>query len=182
MLDSRCGIHHIPAVTVFVDSDRAEPPNERRIDREELMKKETLVSWHDLDGPDLNGNGIPDELEPPHVDVYASAAGLQVRLRQNTSCDPRLCAGDYDARWDMAESAGDETVGASGSTPDQSVVDDIGEALGITYRDGEELGLVDKERSRDTHRWELDPASSDDFIDRMRALAPVRKARRRFQH
>ena len=135
------------------------------------MRKEILVSWHELDGIDLNNNGIADDIEPPQIDVYASAAELRTRLRPNTSCDPGICAGDLDARWDMAESCGDETVGASGATPDQSVVDDIGEALGITYRDGEELWLVDKERNRDTHRWELDPASSDDFIDRMRDMA-----------
>ena len=146
------------------------------------MKKESLVSLHEVDCIDLNGNGIPDELEPPQVDVAASAAELRTRLRLNTSCDPAICAGDLDARWDMAESSGDETVGASSTTPDQSVVDAIGEALGITYRDGEELWLVDKERARDAHRWELDPASSDDFLERMRDLAPKRKARSRFQH
>jgi hypothetical protein len=146
------------------------------------MKKEILVSWHELVGSDLNGNGISDELEPPQVDVGASAAELRTRLRLNTSCDPAICAGDLDAQWDMAESAGDETVGASSPTPDQSVVDDIGAALGITYREGEELYLVDKERARDAHRWELDPASSDDFIDRMRALSPKRKPRNKFQH
>jgi hypothetical protein len=146
------------------------------------MRKELLVSWHHVDGHDTNGSGIADEIEPPHVDVFASAAELRTRLRLNTSCDPAICAGDVDARWDMAESSGDETVGASCATPDQSVVDDIGEALGITYRDGEELWLVDKERARDTHRWELDPASSDDFTERMRDLAPRKKARSRFQH
>lgn len=135
------------------------------------MQKEILVSWHELDGLDLNGNGIPDDLEPPEVDVFASAMQLRAHIRLNTSCNPRLCAGDLDARWDMAESSGDETPGASCTTPDQSVVDDIGEALGITYREDEELWLVDKERERDAHRWELDPASSDDFIDRMRDLA-----------
>lgn len=146
------------------------------------MKKEILISWHDLEGLDVNGNGIADDLEPPFVDVAASAEGLRTRLRMNTSCDPAISAGDLDARWDMAESTGDETVGASCATPDQSVVDDIGAALGITYRDGEELWLVDKERARDTHRWELDPASSDDFGDRMRRLAPKKKVPHRFQH
>ncbi len=145
------------------------------------MRKEILLSWHELDGVDLNGNGIPDELEPPQVDVYASASELRNRLRLNTSCDPTICAGDVDARWDMGESAGDETAGASCSTPDQSVVDDIGEALGITYREGEELWLVDKERARDAHRWELDPASADDFMDRMRESA-LKNGRSRFRH
>lgn len=47
-----------------------------------------------------------------------------------------------------------------------SVFDDIGEALGLTYRDGEELRVGRKEAERDEHRWELDPASSDDWLQR----------------
>ncbi len=120
-------------------------------------------------------NGISDELEPPSIDVTASAIELRHRLDRNTSTDPHLSAGDIDACWDMAESAGDETAGSSGATPDQSIVEEIGEALGITYRDDEELRLGDKERERDTHRWELDPASADDFVERMKGLTPPRR-------
>ncbi len=133
------------------------------------MRKESLIDWQEVEMIDSNLNGIADEIEPPEVDVMASVNELRTLLRLNTSCDPAICAGDVDARWDMAESSGDETAGASSPTPDQNVVELIGEALGITYRDDEELWLVTKERERDTHRWELDPASADDYDERMRA-------------
>jgi hypothetical protein len=54
------------------------------------------------------------------------------------------------------------------STPGQSQVDDIGAAMGVTYQDNEELKFGEKERSRDKQRWELDPASSDDYQERLR--------------
>ena len=53
-------------------------------------------------------------------------------------------------------------------TPEHSVVDEIGAAMGVTYQDTEELKFGEKERSRDHKRWELDPASSDDYQDRVR--------------
>ncbi len=139
------------------------------------MRKEQIISLDSVEIIDANENGIDDGIEPPEVDVAASATELRHRLEHNTSTDPHLSAGDLDAQWDMAESSGDETAGGSSSTPDQSVVDDIGEALGITYQDGEELHLVEKERARDAHRWELDPASSDDYLERSKANAPSHK-------
>ena len=40
---------------------------------------------------------------------------------------------------------------------------DMGQALGVSYEDNEELKGSDKVIERDKHRWELDPASADDF-------------------
>ena len=40
--------------------------------------------------------------------------------------------------------------------------------MGITYADDEPLKVGEKERSRDKKRWELDPASSDDYQDRIK--------------
>jgi hypothetical protein len=51
-------------------------------------------------------------------------------------------------------------------TPDQNVVDDFGAALGISYGEDEILRFGEKERERDLHRWELDPASADDYEER----------------
>ena len=53
-------------------------------------------------------------------------------------------------------------------TPDQNDVDKLGQAMGVTYASDEELKVGEKEESRDKHRWELDPASSDDYQDRVR--------------
>ncbi len=68
-------------------------------------------------------------------------------------------------RFDLEEGS-PEIVKDSAAFSDQDDVDRFGEAIGVTYRDNEELRLVEKERRRDAHRWELDPASSDDYCER----------------
>ncbi len=81
---------------------------------------------------------------------------------------PALSGGDVDARWDEAESTGDEAAGGSTPTPDQDIVDEIGKAIGVTYQEGEPLRVGGKEQERDEHRWELDPASAEDYAERSR--------------
>jgi Family of unknown function (DUF6335) len=117
-----------------------------------------------------------DDFELPKIDVNAARQELRDRFLLNTSTSPDLSAGDIDACWDMAESSGEETAGGSAATPDQSVVGEIGEAIGITYEEDEQLKLGEKERERDLHRWELDPASSEDYRERMRELKVHRRA------
>jgi len=91
---------------------------------------------------------------------------LQETRREHTEASPDLTAGDVDADWEDAYAVGDEAPGGDNPTPDQDRVDDIGKALGIQYDDNEELKAADKISERDRHRWELDPASSDDYRDR----------------
>ena len=85
---------------------------------------------------------------------------------EHTETSPVLTGGDVDADWEDAYSVGDEAPGGDNPTPDQDRVDDIGKALGVTYDDNEELKASDKIADRDKHRWELDPASSEDYPDR----------------
>ena len=91
---------------------------------------------------------------------------LRERLDEHTETSPALTAGDVDADWESAYSVGDEAPGGDNPTPDQDVVDDIGRAVGVQYDDNEELKGEAKISKRDKHRWELDPASSEDFKDR----------------
>jgi hypothetical protein len=79
---------------------------------------------------------------------------------------PAITGGDVDVDLENAYFSGDEAPGGDNPTPDQDVVDDIGKALGLQYQDDEELKPADKVSSRDKHRWELDPASSEDYKDR----------------
>ena len=65
-----------------------------------------------------------------------------------------------------AYSVGDEAPGGDNPTPDQDLVDDIGRAVGVEYQDNEELKGEAKIIKRDRNRWELDPASSDDWDER----------------
>jgi Family of unknown function (DUF6335) len=116
-------------------------------------------------------NNVPTPPSSLDMDRTPSAArsGRQemreARLQHNET-SPELTGGDVDANWEDAYSVGDEAPGGDNPTPDQDRVDDIGKALGIEYQDNEELKAADKISIRDRHRWELDPASSEDYRDR----------------
>ena len=88
---------------------------------------------------------------------------LRAELGRHTEASPVMTAGDVDAKWQDAYALGDEAPGGDNPTPDQDRVDDIGKALGIQYQDDQELMGGDEVTERDRHRWELDPASSDDW-------------------
>jgi Family of unknown function (DUF6335) len=88
---------------------------------------------------------------------------LNQRVKAHPETGPAMTAGDVDADWEQAYSSGDEAPGGDNPTPDQDVVDEIGHALGVEYQDGEELKGADKISDRDRHRWELDPASAEDY-------------------
>jgi hypothetical protein len=101
-----------------------------------------------------------------HASAASSGADeMRVKLAQNPS-NAVLAAGDPDADTLSAETVGDGAPGGENSTPDQDVVDEIGRALGVEYDDDEELQGGDEIAARDHDRWELDPASSDDFDER----------------
>ena len=110
----------------------------------------------------------PSSLVPNrHASAASSGADeLRVRLASHTGTGPAITAGDVDANWEAAETVGDEAPGGDNPTPDQDVVDEIGKALGVEYDDDEELQGGDEIAARDHDRWELDPASSDDFDER----------------
>jgi Family of unknown function (DUF6335) len=78
----------------------------------------------------------------------------------------KISGGDVDVDIEQAYFTGDEAPGGDNPTPDQEVVDEIGQAIGVEYQDNEELGTTDKVSKRDKHRWELDPASAEDYKDR----------------
>ena len=113
------------------------------------------------------------ESPPSSLDMNRSASAvrsgrkeLREKYAEHTETSPALTAGDVDADWESAYAVGDEAPGGDNPTPDQDIVDDIGRAVGIEYQDNEELKGADKVEKRDKNRWELDPASSDDWDDR----------------
>jgi hypothetical protein len=77
-----------------------------------------------------------------------------------------IAGGDVDVDVEDAYFTGEEAPGGDNPTPDQDIVDDIGKALGVEYQDNEELKAADKVIQRDRNRWELDPASAEDYKDR----------------
>lgn len=107
-------------------------------------------------------------IEPPGDDrqILSARAGrdeLLQRLRLHTEAGPEMTAGDLDAKWEDAYATGDEAPGGDNPTPDQDRVDEIGKALGVSYADDQELKGGAEITERDRHRWEFDPASSEDW-------------------
>lgn len=118
------------------------------------------------------------KLEPRPSAARSGRVVLAERLQSHHEATPALTGGDIDAAWEQAYASGDEAPGGDNPTPDEDVVDEIGRALGVEYDDTEELRSVDKITDRDRHRWELDPASAEDYRARTRTSSrnPARKA------
>lgn len=133
-----------------------------------MEKTDRLSNWEEKEIQDENANGVDDRIEPPEVDIQSGSAELSERLRENTHADPSLSGGDIDARWEDAEGGGEETVAGSSPTPGQDNVGEMGRAMGVEYADDEPLRAGEKERERDKNRFELDPASSEDWQERNR--------------
>ena len=90
-----------------------------------------------------------------------SEAGQIVEMVAEVSAyhetSPRLSGGDVDADWQNAAAAGDEAVGGSTATPDQDIVAELGEALGVPQApDAEVRTSAEILAERDRHRWQLE--------------------------
>ena len=84
---------------------------------------------------------------------------LAQRLRNNTAASPRDAGGDLDANWEDVNESGSETVAGDNPTPDQSLVEENAQAIGVSYEDNEELEFIEKIEKRDRDRFELDENS-----------------------
>jgi hypothetical protein len=142
-----------------------------------VAKKKEAVPVRTAPSLNRERRTIPDEdivqTPPSSLDFDRSASAarsgrreLLERYEEHTETGPDITGGDVDADWESAYSVGDEAPGGDNPTPDQDLVDDIGRAVGIEYQDNEELKGEAKVSKRDKNRWELDPASSDDWDER----------------
>ncbi|HJQ85471.1 MAG TPA: DUF6335 family protein, partial [Candidatus Binatia bacterium] len=127
---------------------------------------------------------VPDSDLLEVLDDTQSVAEESPRDRRIVGPDARdkrratiLAGGDVDAGWEESE-AGEESVGGSSPTPDQDIVDDLGRAAGVTYSDTEPLRPEEKEAKRDEKRWEVDPASAEDYEERQRELRARKRPKR----
>jgi hypothetical protein len=98
---------------------------------------------------DLQG---PPPREATIIRTDAERQAEEAMHRRDTS--PRLTGGDVDADWQRAHLDGEEAPGGSVATPDQDVVDEFGDALGVPRGPDEEVRASSEildERDRD--RW-----------------------------
>ena len=91
---------------------------------------------------------------------------LAHRLRNNTAASPRDAGGDLDANWEDVNESGSEAVSGDNPTPDQSLVEENAQAIGVSFEDNEELEFIEKIEKRDRERFELEERSkaTDDMI------------------
>jgi hypothetical protein len=101
---------------------------------------------------------ILDDFAERQETNYGSNRMLE-RFGEHNSRSPDLTGDDIDADWEYAYQGGEETVGASNPTPDQDIVEELGEAAGLEYEYDEELNTLDKLVDRDKNRFELSPDS-----------------------
>jgi hypothetical protein len=131
------------------------PPKAARLDRVRRTLDETVQTPPSSLNMDRHGSA-----------ARTGRAELAESRQEHRGMSPAITGGDVDVDLENAYFSGDEAPGGDNPTPDQEVVDDIGKALGVEYQDDEELKASDKVTERDRHRWELDPASSEDYKER----------------
>jgi len=140
------------------------------MEEEDSLDKFILDANADAISEQINGFTEDEDIQDDFAERQGLASGGRQKLEEklnehNNSLDPSLSGGDVDAAWDDSIVAGEESVGGSAPTPDQDIVDEIGAAAGLTYRDDEPLDSDRKILDRDRRRWELNPASADDNED-----------------
>jgi hypothetical protein len=113
-------------------------------------------------------NQIDESLRPggagdfsERQDYKKGSDHLLEKLHEHHSTKPALSAGDIDAAWEDTDVSGEESAGGSVATPDQDIVEEIGEALGVEYTDDEPLHTEEK-LNRRSRPLEPDPASASD--------------------
>jgi hypothetical protein len=171
-IDPYTGEVEPPAPDAYKISEIIPTDPDNREGENYLMEEEDSLDKFVLDAntdevlEQLNDYTDDEDILEDFAERQGLAAGgrqkLEEKLNEHNSLDPSLSGGDIDAAWEDTNMAGEESVGGSVSTPDQDVVDELGEAAGLTYRDDEALDYDRKVLKRDRDRWELDPDSADE--------------------
>ena len=96
------------------------------------------------------------------VEDRGEVGKLAEEMAAHPETGPALSGGDVDADWQRAHDSGDEAVGGSVATPDQDVVDEIGQALGVAQEPAAEVRTSEEIlRDRDRLRWHLERKAAD---------------------
>ncbi|MGB3137985.1 MAG: DUF6335 family protein [Nodosilinea sp.] len=126
---------------------------------------------------DVALKGAAGSVNEPAAEAQAAAEAARVGLEENSAMigadvpnNTRMAsgrpttAGDPDAMTEQAKVVGEEAVGGTTPTPDQSNVDAIAAAAGIVTQPEQPVAVKDEMDRRDDQRFELDPDSKDPVI------------------
>lgn len=145
-----------PKAATKSDSSSTPPVKVARLDRVRRTLAETETHTTPPSSLDMDRHGSA---------ARTGRAEIAQNIREHHGMSG-VTGGDPDVDIDDAYFTGEEAPGGDNPTPDQDIVEDIGKSLGVTYDDSEELKGANKLEERDKHRWELDPASAEDYKDR----------------
>ncbi len=116
-----------------------------------------------IDDPDLAR--VFKEEQSGHGEQSGRAhAWHELRLRAGEHLD--LALADLDANLEDAVFVGEDVIAGAAVQPDANDVREIGRTVGVNYEDSEPLDMREKVGHRDDARWELNPASADDWAQR----------------
>jgi len=115
------------------------------------------------DSPELQAVRSTVSPRGPH---HSQALGRLLSLLQDlSSMEKAPTGGDVDVNQYLAKVVGEEAVGGTTPTPDQNIVEDLAISAGVQTPDWQPLHTNEMLEERDSHRWELDPESSEDYED-----------------
>ncbi len=135
---------------------KANNPDYLEPENPEIESKEVLSG-------DLSENNLVEEILENLSDRDLGGSYSLENLRMSHLSHADVTGGDVDDNWYQAEVVGEEAVGGDNPTPDQNVIDDILESVGIDHEEGEEIQTNDQLIERDRDRWELEPESAEDY-------------------
>lgn len=154
---------------VLVDTDRSEvmpnPLDEAASQDSIAIGTDADAVMKEIDDYTDDADILEDFAERQGMMGAGSSRLLDKFSEMNEIRTPETSADDIDADWERDFQSGEESVGGTVPTPDQDVVEELGEATGIEYADGEPLDTETRLDERDRERWELNPESTDDLED-----------------
>lgn len=128
----------------------------------DLLRDSQMERYEDEVGDYTLDPEIREEFHERQELGFIEDLGAEMDEEYTGGLSPDLSGGDIDAAWEDSNISGEESVGGTVSTPDQDRVDELGEAVGLTYNDNEPLNTEEKLLNRDRYRWELNPASAEE--------------------
>ena len=90
---------------------------------------------------------------------------MKDKLRKSTSGGAAITAGDVDADWESAEAVGDEARAATTQRPIRTWSTTSAARSASNTKTTRNYRAARRSLIAIKHRWELDPASKDDFDD-----------------
>lgn len=142
------------------DQSQGEP--DAIVPSEDERLRETKTDLMDS-SPELQA--VRSTVTPGGTHQHHSSNSALSWLESLSSMEKAPTGGDVDVNQYLARVVGEEAVGGTTPTPDQNVVEDLAISAGVQTPDWVPLHTNEMLEERDSHRWELDPESSEDYAE-----------------